>query len=117
MGAMEKRPIIYSDRPMTEAECASMFPGAGFDPSSNEVARRWGPIINPNRMYAGIAVTTNMATPQLPHKKGVLTFMDPEYLCPDILDINLIGPADYPRGRVVRAFFRVIDVVWPVRPR
>lgn len=49
--------------------------------------------------------------------KGVLTFMDSEYLCPDLLDINLIGPADYPRGRVVRAFFRVMDVMWPVRPR
>ena len=41
-----------------------------------------------------------------------LTYMDPGYLCPDILDIDLIGEADFLRGRVVRFFFYLMRL-WP----
>jgi hypothetical protein len=35
-------------------------------------------------------------------------------LCPDLLRLSQIGEADNFRGRVVRAFFRLLDVVLPV---
>ena len=40
--------------------------------------------------------------------------MVPTALCPDLLRLQQIGEADNFRGRVVRAFFRLLDVVLPV---
>lgn len=34
-----------------------------------------------------------------------------QWLCPDLLRLDQIGPADNWRGRVVRGFFRVLRVV------
>jgi hypothetical protein len=45
-----------------------------------------------------------------------LRIMDPGYLCPDLLSLDYIGPADHLRGRVVRAFFWLMRV-WPTPRR
>jgi hypothetical protein len=42
-----------------------------------------------------------------------LKFMPPGHFCPDVCGIEDFGPADHLRGRVVRAFFRVMRL-WPV---
>lgn len=40
---------------------------------------------------------------------GQVNTTAPRYLCPDLLTIHQIGAADNLRGRVVRAFFRVME--------
>lgn len=40
------------------------------------------------------------------------TLVTPDHLCPDMLRWSNIGPADGPRGRVVRAFFWLMRA-WP----
>lgn len=48
--------------------------------------------------------------------EGSLKFMPPGHFCPDVCDLSDFSEADYLRGRVVRAFFRVMEW-WPkVRP-
>ena len=44
------------------------------------------------------------------------TYVTPEHLCPDLLRLENLGPADNLRGRVVRGFFRVLTL-WPVKRR
>lgn len=41
-----------------------------------------------------------------------LKFMPPGHFCPDVCGIEDFGEADYLRGRVVRAFFRLMQF-WP----
>jgi hypothetical protein len=41
-----------------------------------------------------------------------LKFMAPGHFCPDVCGIEDFGEADYLRGRVVRAFFRLMQF-WP----
>ena len=36
-------------------------------------------------------------------------------ICPDLLRLDQLGAADNMRGRVVRAFFWLLDRVWAVR--
>jgi hypothetical protein len=45
-------------------------------------------------------------------RDGVL--VTPDHLCPDLLRLSNIGPADGWRGRIVRGFFRLMRL-WPVR--
>jgi hypothetical protein len=40
--------------------------------------------------------------------------VDGKPICPDLLRLEQIGAADNFRGRVVRAFFRLLDKVMPV---
>lgn len=57
-------------------------------------------------MSANVQVGTSSTT---------LRVMAPEHLCPDLLGLDYLGPADTARGRVVRAFFFVMRL-WP-KPR
>lgn len=41
-----------------------------------------------------------------------LKYMAPGHFCPDVCDLSDFGEADYWRGRVVRAFFRLMEH-WP----
>lgn len=47
------------------------------------------------------------------HTGTPLKFMPPGHFCPDVVGIEDFGPADHLRGRVVRAFFRLM-ARWPV---
>lgn len=44
-----------------------------------------------------------------------LKYMAPGHFCPDVCDLTDFGEADFLRGRVVRAFFRLMEL-WP-KPR
>lgn len=35
-------------------------------------------------------------------------------ICPDLARLAYFGGADTARGRIVRAFFFVLDLLWPV---
>jgi len=43
---------------------------------------------------------------------SALKFMAPGHFCPDVCGIEDFGDADYLRGHVVRAFFRLMKL-WP----
>jgi hypothetical protein len=57
-----------------------------------------------------------VATVQMAPQTSVqIRMMDPESLCPDLLGLDYIGPADHLRGRVIRGFVRLMRL-WP-KPR
>lgn len=43
---------------------------------------------------------------------SLLKFMPPGHFCPDVLGLEDLGEADFLRGRVVRGFFRLMQL-WP----
>jgi hypothetical protein len=60
-------------------------------------------MVDPRENQAVFLTSSNLPT------FGSVNTVAPRYLCPDLLTIHQIGAADNLRGRVVRAFFRVME--------